>query len=292
MAGVTFDASRRELLDWNLPRPNERGVRLRLRLSYLGVVREEVKEGVYRRPQQAALESVYGGEMAWRSQLIYALLYRFVKAAELPRELANDPHYVEDLKALGDWREPPGEAERQELLGLLGEEMVSVKEELAYEEKADEERVAIEREACLAPQGEAWSVLVRQEGSLDRSIDRKVKILLQLRQEAARRATVGAGGDGGAERESVAEAPGRVPENDELVEAGGNKKLKERRGNVTENKGPGFDNLPESNRSCSSADEHPETMKMAVVAVVGPRRRLGPGSDAPHRSYGPSSGHF
>jgi len=237
MAGVTFDASRRELLDWNLPRPNERGVRLRLRLSYLGVVREEVKEGVYRRPQQAALESVYGGEMAWRSQLIYALLYRFVKAAELPRELANDPHYVEDLKALGEWREPPGEAERQELLGLLGEEMASVEEELAYEEKADEERVAIEREACLAPQGEAWSVLVRQEGSLDRSIDRKVKILLQLRQEAARRATVGAGGDGGAERESVAEAPGRVPENDELVEAVGNKKLKERRGNVTENRG-------------------------------------------------------
>ena len=237
MAGVTFDASQRELLDWNLSEPNDRGVRLRLTLSYLGVIREEVKQGVYRRRQEAVLESVYGGEMAWRSQLIFALLHRFVKAAELPREVAHDPHYVEDLKALGEWREPPGEAERQELLGLLGEEMASVEEELAYEEKADEERMAIEREACLAPQGETWNVLARQEGSLDRSIDRKVKILLQLRQEAARRATARAGGDGGAGRESVAEAPGGVPENGELVEAVGNIKLKERSGNVYENRG-------------------------------------------------------
>ena len=270
MAGVTFYASQRELLDWNLPPSNHRGVRLRLTLSYLGVIREEAKQGVYRRRQEAVLESAYRGEVAWRPQLICALLHRFVKAAELPQEVANDPHYVEDLKALGEWREPPGEAERQELLGLLGEEMASVEEELAYEEKANEERMAIEREACLAPQGETWSVLVRQEGSLDRSIDRKVKILLQLRQEAARRATARAGGDSGAERESVVEAvasspedgcslnlgvapPSRrpqrspeagvtaqartSPEHGELVEAGGNKKLKERRRNVTENRG-------------------------------------------------------
>jgi hypothetical protein len=31
-------------------------------------------------------------------------------------------------------------------------------------------------------------------------------------------------------------------------------------------------------RSCPSADGHPETMKMAAVAVVGPRRCLGPGA--------------
>ena len=209
-------------------------MRLRLTLSYLGVIREEVKQGVYRRRQRAVLESAYLGEMGWRSRLIYALLHRFVKAAELPREMAQDPHYVEDLKALGEWHEPPGEAERQELPGLLGEEMASVEEELAYEEKANEERLAIEREACLAPQGETWNVLVRQEGSMDRSIDRKVKILFQLRKEAARRATARVGEDGGAERESVAEATGRVPENEELVKAVGNIKIGERRSNVPE----------------------------------------------------------
>jgi hypothetical protein len=262
MAAATFDASQGELLDWNLPESNDRGVALRLRLSYLGVIREEVKQGLYRPRQKPVLESIYEGEMGWRSQMIYALLYRFVKVAELPRELANNPHYVEDMKALGHWPEPPGEAERQELLGLLGEEMASAEEELAYEEKANEERVAIEREACLTPQGEEWNVLVRQEGSLDRSIDRKVKILLQLRKEADRRATAPASGDGGAERESVAEAAGRVPENGELVEAVGNIKIGERRVNVPENKGPGFENLLESSRSCSSADRHPETMKM------------------------------
>jgi hypothetical protein len=237
MAGVTFDASRGELLDWELPWSNDRGVRLRLTLSILGVIREEVKQGVYRRRQEAVLESAYRGAITWRSQMIHALLYRFVKAAELPQELANDPHYVEDLKALGEWREPPGEAERQELLGLLGEEMASVEEELAYEKKEEEERVAIEREACLAPQGETWNVLVRQEGALDRSIDRKVKILLQLRRDADRRAPAGAGGDGGAERESAAKAAARVPENGEPVEAVSNIKLEEPRGNVSENTG-------------------------------------------------------
>jgi hypothetical protein len=248
MAAVTFDASQHELVDWNLPVSNDRGVKLRLRLSYLGVIREEVKQGLYRPRQQTLLESLYRGEMGWRSQMIYALLYRFGEAAELPRQVANDPHYVEDLKALGTWREPPGEAEQQELLRLLGEEMASAEEELAYEEKANEERVAIERDACLAPQGETWNVLVRQEGSLDRSIDRKVKILLQLREDSARRAAAPAGEDGGAQSESIAETVGSVPENAELVKAVGNIKPKERSGNVPENKGPGFENLPESGK--------------------------------------------
>jgi hypothetical protein len=42
---------------------------------------------------------------------------------------------------------------------------------------------AAERDAALAPEGEAWSTLVRQQAALDRSIDRKVRILLALRKE-------------------------------------------------------------------------------------------------------------
>jgi hypothetical protein len=34
----------------------------------------------------------------------------------------------------------------------------------------------------------------------------------------------------------------------------------------------------QSGRSCPSADGHPGTIKVAAVAVVGPRRRLGPGA--------------
>jgi hypothetical protein len=264
MAGVTFEASRRELLDWNLPESNDRGIELRKTLSYLGVIREEVQQGIYRGRQQAVLETLYEGVMGWRSQLICALLYRFVKAAELPRELAQDPHYVEDLKALGEWREPPGEAERQELLRLLEEEMASLGEELADEEKANEERVAIEREACLAPPSETWSLLVRQEGSLDRSIDRKVRILLRLRKESASLAGAAAGGWGGAASEGGEAGADSVPENGELVQAASNIKVKERSGNVAENKGAGLEDRAESGNVMENRGSYLHDARMSL----------------------------
>jgi hypothetical protein len=65
--------------------------------------------------------------------------------------------------------------------------MASVAEEFEYEEKLSEERAAIERDACLAPAGEEWRMMLRREESLDRAIDRKVKLLLSLRKAAAQR---------------------------------------------------------------------------------------------------------
>jgi hypothetical protein len=171
MAGATFEASQHELINWNLASSEDRGVKLRLRLSYLGVLREEFKQGTYRQRQGVVLESVYPEGMGWRPKLIYALWYRFWKVVETGQEAAKNPEYVEFMRETGQLGEPPGEAEQQELLRLLDEEMASTEEELAYEEKMNEERVAIERDACLAPQDDAWRILVRQEGSLDRSID-------------------------------------------------------------------------------------------------------------------------
>jgi hypothetical protein len=66
---------------------------------------------------------------------------------------------------------PPGEPAREELLRLLEEEIASVREESEYAEKANEESAAIERDACLAPEGETWRMMLRQEAALDRSID-------------------------------------------------------------------------------------------------------------------------
>jgi hypothetical protein len=138
--------------------------------------------------------------------------------------------------------EPPGEPERQELLRLLEEEIASVREEFAYAEKGNEERAAIEREACLAPEGETWSMMLRQEAALDRSIDRKVRILMRLRKEFTDHPSAPAGeGDGG--RMENMEG---VPDNDIMsyasqgVEAGKNSKMTERSGNVLENKGAGI----------------------------------------------------
>ncbi|MGB7593745.1 MAG: hypothetical protein WBO19_21145, partial [Terriglobia bacterium] len=146
--------------------------------------------------------------------------------------------YAEFLRETG--YEPPGEPEYQELLRLLEEEIASVREEFAYAEKANEERVAIERDACLAPEGETWRMMLRQEAALDRSIDRKVRILLRVRKEATDLPITPTGHDDGARMENMEEVlvGDIVSETPQSVEAVEELKMEEQCGNVIENKGP------------------------------------------------------
>jgi hypothetical protein len=114
-----------------------------------------------------------------------------------------------------------------------------VREEFEYAEKANEERAAIERDACLAPEGETWRMMLRQEAALDRSIDRKVSLLLRLRKEFTNSPIAPAGQDDGARTENIEEVPdsdikSENPQQDmEIIE---NLKMKERHGNVIENR--------------------------------------------------------
>jgi hypothetical protein len=143
---------------------------------------------------------------------------------------------------MGFGYEPPGEPEHQELLRLLEEEIASVREEFAYAEEANEERVAIERDACLAPEGETWSMMLRQEAALDRSIDRKVRILLRLRKEFTNLPITPPGQDDGTRMENVEEVldDDISPEDSQGVEMVEDIKLNDRSGNVIENKGSVF----------------------------------------------------
>jgi hypothetical protein len=136
--------------------------------------------------------------------------------------------------------EPPGEAGRQELLRLLEEEIASVRGEFEYAEKANEERAAIERDACLAPEGETWKMMLRQEAALDHSIDRKVRILLRLRKDAADRPVAPAGQDDGARMESTEEtvASDISAQTPQTVKEVKDLKMNDQCGNVIENKGP------------------------------------------------------
>jgi hypothetical protein len=217
-------------------------VELRKMLSYLELVREEVKQRTFRPRQYGVLESLYRGMMGWRQGLIFRLLHRFGDPAEL-RNQREDEEYRQFLRAQGIACDPPGEPEYQELLRLLGEEIASVREEFAYAEKANEERAAMERDACLAPEGETWRMMLRQEAALDRSIDRKVRILLRLRKEFTNLPSAAPGeGDGGRmeKMEKIEEAPYSdiSSETSQGVETLEDLKMKERYGNVHENKGP------------------------------------------------------
>jgi hypothetical protein len=214
-------------------------VGLRRTLSFLEIIRDQIKQRTFRSRQYSELESLYQGVTGWRQALIFGLMHRFSDPLYLNAQQADEEEQ-QSLRKIGFECEPPGEPEYQELLRLLEEEIASVREEFEYAEKANEERVAIEREACLAPEGETWSMMLRQEGALDRSIDRKVRILLRLRKESTNLPTAPAGQDEGAKMEGTEETVDSdiVSDDSQGVETVEDTKMTERRGNVYESKGP------------------------------------------------------
>jgi hypothetical protein len=120
--------------------------------------------------------------MGCRAGRICWLLHLFADPVELFTQ-EQDEDYRKSLSKTCGPIEPAGEPQYQELLRLLDEEIAHVQEEFEYAQKVNEEKAAIERDACLAPIGEDWSTMVRQQAALDRSIDRKVRILLSLRKQ-------------------------------------------------------------------------------------------------------------
>jgi hypothetical protein len=279
MERVTFDASQHGILDVDLPESTDRGVALRKTLSYLELVREEINQRTFRERQYAVLESFYRGMMGWRPGLIFSLLHRFSDPLHLREQQEEDEEYRQFLLKEGADCVPPGEPERQELLRLLEEEIASLREEFAYAEKANEERAAIERDACLAPEEETWSMMLRQEAALDHSIDRKVRILLRLRKEFTNPPIAPAGQDDGARTENVEEIPDSdtsspTPQAVEVVES---LKLNERRGNVYENKGSAFNGPGRSRNVIENKASYAQNAGM----LCAPQRRGSPVGGSP-----------
>jgi hypothetical protein len=239
MARITFDASQHEMLDVHLSESTDRGVTLRRTLSFLELIREEVKQRTFQVRQYAELESLYRGTTGWRQALIFSLLHGFADPMYLEAQQADEEE-KQSLRKLDFDCEAPGEREHQELLRLLEEEIGSVREEFGYAEKANEERAAIERDACLAPEGETWRLMLRQEAALDHSIDRKVRILLRLRKDAADHLVAPPSQDDGAGMENTEEivASDISPDNSQSAGTVEELKLNDQCGNVYENKGP------------------------------------------------------
>ena len=207
MANATFDASQPEMLGISVPESTDLGVRLRRLLSTLGVIRAlAVKTSVSEVCGSSSgsesslpwedrlardidlpvdirqrtledwgaslpneLETLSRGRMGWRMARICWLLRLF---SEVSR--AREPQPGATPEAI--------EAGLQELLRLLDEEIAALQPEFEYAEKLNTEKASIERDACLAPEGETWRMMLRQESALDRSIDRKVKMILGMRK--------------------------------------------------------------------------------------------------------------
>ncbi|MGO8736573.1 MAG: hypothetical protein ACLQVM_27700 [Terriglobia bacterium] len=85
-------------------------------------------------------------------------------------------------------------------------------------------------------------MMLRQEGALDRSIDRKVRILMRLRKESTNLPSAPASQDDGARMGNNEEATDSdmMSHTSQGVEAVEDTKMTERHGNVYENKGSAF----------------------------------------------------
>jgi len=173
LAAFTFGAANSEAVGHVEGEPLDRCVQLRLRLSQLQAIRERVGRGFFAWGQHLALIKHPQGTVGWRSARLRFLLSTLGEWAQ--SDDAKQGTGGEEAAAM--------EAAHQELLRVLEEEIGVVEKALGEEMKAQEEKDAIERDACLAPEGKTWEMLLRQEMALDRSIDRKVKILLTMRKE-------------------------------------------------------------------------------------------------------------
>jgi hypothetical protein len=150
----------------------------------------------------------------------------------------------------------------------LDEEIAQVQEEFQYAEKVNEEKAAIERDAALAPQGETWKMMLRQEAALDQSIDRKMRILLRLRKDAADRAVAPASQDqdDGVRMENIEEMVESdiSAEDSQGVEAEGDLKMNELCGNVIENKGSLFHSSRRSGNAAENKGGYPQNAGMLL----------------------------
>jgi hypothetical protein len=188
--GSTFQAG--QAINSTLYEPSDPAARLCLLLSFLGLIRLQVHGRSFLAWQAAALEGFYRKKGGWRAARLCFLLSLFAEAGRVAPLLEGDVGApLVGAEADGDGghegrpdvaTEPADELRYNELVLLLADEVAAVEQEFEYEEKLNEEKTAIERDACLAPAGEEWRMLLRREESLDRAIDRKVKLLLTLRK--------------------------------------------------------------------------------------------------------------
>jgi len=204
IAAATFDATSSLVTDLKLPEPTDPCARLRQLLSRVEGIRERLNRERVTGMKQLVIRQFLAPGRGWRPVRIDELMGIFIEWIDLKEN--------KDEQAFNDFvNQEMGGAVNvdilwRELLRLLDEEIVALKAAFEEEVKVQEENDEIERDACLAPAGETWEMLTRQEMALDRSIDRKVRIILTLRQEHARR------GGGGSRTAPTPEADDRAAE--------------------------------------------------------------------------------
>jgi len=186
MSNATFDPNYIDMVDVPIPESEDAGLLARRTLSYLQLARAIVRVPLDGVPDGEAQDKT---KPFFESQLLTPLPVRLRKALHALYRNGIGWRMARIFELLSFLELYAGDklAERcQQLVRLLDGEIADMRQELEHVEKLQAEKAAAERDACLAPVGETWATLLRQEAALDRAIDRKVRIILAMRREHAR----------------------------------------------------------------------------------------------------------
>jgi len=135
-----------------------------------------------------ACDALYGKKPSWRGLQIRGIFRKLREARETSREVpaaaegAPDEAEADASQRARSIDEKAGEGLAAELRQLILEEMHDVIEEVELFRLEHYEISPAMRRACLAPGDSRWTLILRQEASLDRQLDRKLKLLLQVKR--------------------------------------------------------------------------------------------------------------
>jgi len=157
----TYYATQAEVLKTGLRRSKDSPAKFRELLAQLDLLLERVDKRDFSQDARTFLQGIYGDEPTLRGAQIINL---FVDLLEAPEDA---PFNEDSLAALR--------------MALLEESRDVTEEYQCYLQEEVEISPAL-RNACLAPAENEWRLMIRQENAIDRQIERKIRLLLQLQK--------------------------------------------------------------------------------------------------------------
>jgi len=144
---------------WRLP---DSVAKFRILISSLEMIQALVEMRQYDEAGKVRLRYLYGHYKPWRG----ANIVRAYESLSSPQGSNGDV----------------AEFTRQSLRKDLEAELAAARKQFAWCKAQHAEPAPAARDACLAPEGKPWPLILREERDLDLAIDRKVRILLDLRR--------------------------------------------------------------------------------------------------------------
>ena len=207
----SYNASQAEILETGLRRAKDSPAKFEELLSYMEMLVKQVETRDFSEDPEPLLRAIYGKDSTLRGAQIVNLFQRFASASGGPTDKIGTTARPGSARASGAQgstasrdRSPfnpaafqkastahPSDLSPDEVLeedlytGLhraLLEETRDVMEEYQFYLREHVEISPAMRDACLAPTQDGWALMIRQEDAIDRQIERKTKLLMQMQK--------------------------------------------------------------------------------------------------------------